>query len=56
MTKYNTLNGKFSNSQLNRLKSCIKNGTEITLKIQSNVARDCNDENNFPQKLLLNNT
>ena len=33
MTKYNTLNGKFSNSQLNRLKSSIKNGTEITLKI-----------------------
>ena len=29
MTQYNTLNIKLSNSQLNRLKSGIKNGTEI---------------------------
>ena len=29
MTKYNTLNVKFSNSQLNRLKSGIKNGSEL---------------------------
>ena len=33
MTQYNTLNVKLSNSQLNKLKSGIKNGTEITLKI-----------------------
>ena len=28
MTQYNTLNVKLSNSQLNTLKSTIKNGTE----------------------------
>ena len=56
MTQYNTLKVKVSNSQLNKLKSGIKNGTEVTLIIYSNVADDSNDENNFPQKLLLNNT
>ena len=45
-----------SNSQLNKLKSGIKNGTEATLKISSNVAGYSNDENNFPHKLLLTNT
>ena len=33
MTQYNTLNVKLSNSQLNNLKSGIKNGAEVTLKI-----------------------
>ena len=56
MTQYNTLNVKWSNSQLNKLKSVIKNGTEVTLKLSSNVVGDSNDENNFPQKLLLTNT
>ena len=44
-----------SNSQLNKLKSGIKNGTDVTLKISSNVVGDSNDENNFPHKLLLTN-
>ena len=52
MTQYNTLNVKLSNSQLNKLKSGIKNGTEVTLKLSSNVVTDPNDEN----KLLLTNT
>ena len=56
MTQYNTLNVKLSNSQLNKLKSGIKNGTEVTLKISSNDVGDSNDENNFPHKLLLTNT
>ena len=56
MTQYNTLNVKLSNSQFNKLKSGIKNGTEVTLKISSNVAGDSNDGNNFPHKLLLTNT
>ena len=30
MTQYNTLNVKLSNSQLNELKSRIKEGTEVT--------------------------
>ena len=33
MTKYNTLNVKLSNSQLNKLKFGIKTGTEITLNL-----------------------
>ena len=45
-----------SNSQLNKLKSGIKNNTEVSLKISSNVIGDSNDENNFPRKLLLTNT
>ena len=33
MTQYNTLNVKLSNSQLNKLKSAIKNGTEVILNL-----------------------
>ena len=32
MTLYNNLNVKLSNSQLNKLKSAIKNETEIVLR------------------------
>ena len=56
MTQYNLLNVKLSTSQRNKLKSGIKNGTEVALKISSNVVGDSNDENNFPHKLLLTNT
>ena len=37
MTQYDTLNVKLSNSQLNKLKSAIKNETEITLNLSSNL-------------------
>ena len=47
VTQYNTLNVKLSNSQLNKLKSGIKNGTEVTLKVLSNVVDNSNDKNNF---------
>ena len=53
MAQYNTLNVKLSNSQINKLKSGIKNGTEITWKLSSNVVSDSNNENNFPRKLLV---
>ena len=56
MTQYNTLNIKLSNSQFNKLKSGIKNGTEVTLKLSSNIAGNSNDETNFLHKLLLTNT
>ena len=56
MTQYNTLSVKLSKWQLNKLKLGIKIGTEVTLKISSNVVTDSNDENNFPHKLLLTNT
>ena len=53
MTQYNSLNVKLSNSQLNKLKSAIKNETEVVLRLSSNMIGDSNDENNFPHKLLL---
>ena len=56
MTQYDTLNAKLFNSQLNEIKSGIKNDTELTLKLSPNVVGDCSDENNFPHKLLLTNT
>ena len=56
MTQYNKLNVKFSNSQLNKLKYRIKNGTEVTLNPSSNLIGNSNDEANFPHKLLLINT
>ena len=33
MAQYNTLNLEFSNLQLNKLKSGIKNGTKVTLNL-----------------------
>ena len=45
-----------SNSQLNKLKSAIKNGTEVTLNLSSNFTVIFNDETNFPHKLLLTDT
>ena len=56
MTQCNTLNVKLSNLELDKLKSGIKNGTEVSLKLSSNVVGDSNDWNNFPYKLLLTNT
>ena len=56
MTQYNTLNVKLSNLQLNKLKSGVKNGTEVTLKLSSNVVGVSNDKNNFPHEFVLTNT
>ena len=56
MTQYDTLNVNLSNSQLNKIKSLIKSGTQVTLKFSSNVVGDCNDETNLSHKLLLTNT
>ena len=56
MIQYNTLNVKLSNSQLNKLKSEVKNGTEVTQNLSSDVAGSSNDETNFPYKLLLTKT
>ena len=44
------------NSEPNKLKSGIKNGTEVTLKLSSNAVGSSNDENNFADKFLLTNT
>ena len=56
MNQYNTLNVTLSNSQLDKLKSAIKNGTGVTFDLSSNIIGDSNDENNFPHKLLVTNT
>ena len=53
MTQYNILNLKLSNSQLNKLKSGIKNNIGWTLDLSSNVVGNSADETNFPHKLLL---
>ena len=44
------------NSQLNKLKSAIKNGTEVILNLTSNLMESSNDQTYFPHKLLLTNT
>ena len=55
MTQYNSLNVNFSNSQLNKLKSAIKNKTEVLLRSTSNMIGNSDDETNFCHKLLLTN-
>ena len=53
MTQCNSLNVKLSNSQLNKLKSAIKNETEVVLRLSSNMIG--NNETNCPHELLLTN-
>ena len=53
MTQYNSLNVKLSNSQLNKLKSAIKNETYVVLRISSGMVGNSNDNTNLPHKLLL---
>ena len=60
MTQYNSLNAKLSNSQLNKLKSAIKNKNDVVLRLSSNMIDNStelrsDDETNFPHKLLLTN-
>ena len=55
MTQYNSLNVKLSNSQLNKLKSSIKNETDVVLRTSSNMVTNSNDNTNFPHELLLTN-
>ena len=55
MTRYNSLNVKLSNLQLNKLKSSIKNETDVVLRISSNMVGNSNDNTNFPHELLLTN-
>ena len=53
MTQYSSLNVKLSNSQLNKLKSALKNETDVVLRLSSNIIGD--NETNFPHNLLLTN-
>ena len=54
MIQSNTLNVELPNSQINNLKSGMKNVTEVTLNLSSDLVRNSNDEANFPNKLLIN--
>ena len=49
------MNVKLSNSQLNKLKSTMKNETEVVLRLSSNMIGNSDDKTNFSQKLLLTN-
>ena len=40
MTQYNSSNVNLSNSKLNKLKSAIKNETELVLRLSSNMIGD----------------
>ena len=53
MIQYNSLNVKLSNSQLNKLKSAIKNKTEVVLRLFLNMIGESNDKANFPHESLL---
>ena len=53
MTQYNSLNVKLLNSQLDKLKSGIRNETKVVLRLSSNVIGNSNDETNFPHEILL---
>ena len=53
MTQYNSLNVKLLNSQLDKFKSAIKNGTDVVLRLSSNMIGD--NETNFRHTLLLTN-
>ena len=55
MTQYNSLNVKLSNSQLGKLKSAIKNETDVVLRLSSNMIGNSNDNIIFPHELLLTN-
>ena len=51
MTQYSSLNVKLSNSQLNKLKSAIKNETEVVFRWSLNMTGNSDDETDFPHKL-----
>ena len=55
MTQYNSLNVKLSNSKLSKLKSAIKNETDVVLRLSSNMIGNSNDNTSFPHELLLTN-
>ena len=49
------MNVKLSNSQHNKLKSAIKNETDVVLRLSSNMIGNSSDNANFPHELLLTN-
>ena len=55
MAHYNSLNVKLSYSQLNKLKSAIKNKGEVVLRLSWDMISNSDFEANFRHKLLLTN-
>ena len=55
MTQYNSLNAKLSDSQLNKLRSAMKNETDVVLRLSENMIGNLDNETKFPHKLLLTN-
>ena len=55
MTHYNSFNARLSNSQLSKLKSVIKNETDVVLRLTSNMIGNSDGNTNFPHELLLTN-
>ena len=47
MTQHNMLNVKLPNSQLNKLKSAVKNGTEVNLNLSSNLISNSKNDINY---------
>ena len=55
MTQYNRVNVKLSTSQLNKLKSTIKNENDVVIRLSRSMIGDSNDKGNFPHESLLTN-
>ena len=55
MTQYNRVNVKLSTSQINKLKSAIKNQNDVVIRLSPSKIGDSNDKTNFPHELLLTN-
>ena len=53
MTQCNRVNVELSNSQLNKLKSAIKNENDVVIRLSPSMIGDSNDKSNFPHELLL---
>ena len=56
VAQYNSVKCKIINFQVNKLKSAIKNATEVTLKLSSNMICYFNDETNSLHKSPLNDS
>ena len=52
MTQCDSVNVKLLDWQLNKLKSALKNETEVVLR-SPNMIGDSNDKDNFPHELFL---
>ena len=53
MTQYNRVNLKLLTSQLNKLKSAIKNKNDAVIRLSLNMIGDSNVKDSFPHELLL---